>query len=490
MRFPLAASHPFVVFLTVTLALGAGADAAHAMPPQVFQALNALRSYEPSDVEVLENLKQLEEDPSAPSADRREAAFLRTAVSADLWLLAELDRLPSLRTEIARHWGGSPADTLQILLSRLQRIRFGIYAAPADDARRALLHVSEGAPFDAPPQGDRSGLLYLRAVVEAAQGPHPLQALASMAPDPCPPPARTECEEPARRFGTKGRRAFAALQAAGERLRSSLHAAEQGDPFAAALSSRLETWRDALTRVRLHPTPRLPEALLVPMDAEAEPWTNEDVVLLVHPEAVEVAAAPRILFDGRGPVLEDSEVPVFPETERVPLPRRYRPAIRPLPRLVALAARLARHGARSLAFSVDAEVPAHLLARVLRSFETGGFERIALLARSEERSARIVPVQLLHGTEISRTGTDAHALFVRVRLGGFTLRAGRRTRDVPRVRQGERLHFDVATLVAISQRAPYRRAIVGYMGTAPSAAVRDALLGLRTSQRSVALLLP
>ncbi len=467
------------------------APGVRAMPPEVHRALQALKNYEPQDVEVLEVLRALEENRGAPSADRREAAFLRTAVSADLWLLAEFDGRNGLRERLARHWKRDAEATLELLVSRLQRFAFGIYAAPARDARAALLHLVGGRPFEAPPQGDRTGLLYVRAVLEAAQGPEPLEALSALAPDPCAQPEAGGCTELERRFEVRGRRAAAALRAAGGHLLRARRAAEGADPLVSALANRIAAWRDALRRLDLRPAPRLPDTLHVPVRSATEPWGDVDVVLFVEQDALHLAEPPRLGFDGRGPALRTSILPALPHFERLALPRRHRPAIRPLPEVVDRLLPLVRGGTSGLAFSVAEDVPAHLLARVLRSAEAAGFERLALLARDASGGrARIVPVELMRGIDAVRAGTDARDLFVRVRLGGFTLRAGRRVQDVPRIREGERLHFDVPTLVALSRQRPYQRAIVGYMSSVPSAVVLDALAGLHAPQRPVALLLP
>ena len=184
-----------------------GGSPALAMPPAVHRALLALQHYDAHSVDALGPLAELEADHSAPSADRREAAFLRTAVSADLWLLSELDARPTLREQLARHWDLPEARLADTLLSRLRRISFGVYAEPARDAAAALEHLLRGRPFTSAPDGDRSGLLYAREVLEAASRPDPLEALAALAPDPCPPSARDRregrCPSPEAGFGPR-----------------------------------------------------------------------------------------------------------------------------------------------------------------------------------------------------------------------------------------------------------------------------------------------
>ncbi len=499
----MVSSHPLrrlLPLLAALLPLGPlGAAPALAMPPAVHRALLALQRYEAHSVEALGPLAELEADRSAPSADRREAAFLRTAVSADLWLLSELDARQALRAQLARHWGLPEAQLPDVLLSRLRRISFGVYAEPARDAAAALEHLLRDAPFTEPPTGDRAGLLYAREVLEAASRPDPLESLVALAPDPCPPSARrgpesgpeTRCPSPEARFGPRGRRAAAALRAAGRHLTRCLEAAHRGDPLCAALHTRLAHWRERLQRVVLAAAPRLPDALPVaPAPPTHDGWAEVDVLLVVDAKGVSFGAVPRLTFDGREPTIAPGPVAQLPELERIPLPETFRPAIRPLPDVQRALAATRTAGVRRFVFGAAAGTPAHILARVLRSAVAADLEPVGLLVADAHRTARLVPVNVVPRPASLMAGEPGRALQVRVRLGGFTLRAGRRVRDLPRVRSERGLRFDFDALVSASRDGRYQRTVVEYMTAAPSEVVIGALVHLAAPGRPVALLLP
>ena len=214
------------------------------------------------------------------------------------------------------------------------------------------------------------------------------------------------------------------------------------------------------------------------------------MLLVVDAKGVSFGAVPRLTFDGREPTVAPGPFAQLPELERIPLPATFRPAIRPLPDVQRALAAARAAGAERFAFAATPGTPAHVLARVLRSAFAADLAPVGLLVADEDRTARLVPVDVVARPVSLAAGQTERALQVRVRLGGFTLRVGRRVREVPRVRSERGLRFDYDALVAASRNGQYRRTVVDYMTAAPSEVVLGALVHLAAPGRSVALLLP
>ncbi|MAC29477.1 MAG: hypothetical protein CMH59_23855, partial [Myxococcales bacterium] len=247
-----------------------------------------------------------------------------------------------------------------------------------------------------------------------------------------------------------------------------------GDPLARALADDVLIDRVALVGVELAPrvTSWGPSGELTRVAGEAETGETPGALLRVSATGVSLAYAPRVSFDrsGRPRLVGAGPLPDAPA--RVDFPEEPRPFIRPIDEVVALL-RSVPEGV-TLAVGATAEVPTHLLYRVIESAQAADVPVDAIAAVSADGRLRTRPLEVRH------EWPESHVK-VFVRLGGYTVSVGRHRMELARRRTDTGWEHDTARLrqtVAGADRPLALRA----MWAAPASLVLEAAFAEAASE--------
>ncbi|MBN8612116.1 MAG: hypothetical protein J0L92_16095, partial [Deltaproteobacteria bacterium] len=210
----------------------------------------------------------------------------------------------------------------------------------------------------------------------------------------------------------EARRIITAMQA----LRGALRAAEQGDPLLSLIRPRIEAVRARLAEIVLS-------------DASLD---DVDAILTLSRTglAFGYVARTRVTVEARPELVSAS--PSWPTATTVAIPAELPPVVRPIE---GLAAQPAITGARAgrVALRLEGEVPAHLVARVVRTLEGTPLAITHLMTREGR----------VRATFVREDAVPADAVRVAIRPGGYAIeRRGGRRDDLPRLRVDGHWRFD------------------------------------------------
>ncbi len=456
--------------LCLMLALAVPAPAAADVPEELLSARRELASYDRSGG-TLRTVRALHElaGRTLPGANQREARFLRAVAATDLLLIARSRRDPSIHAEVARTLGLLPEALHSALERELAELEVGAYAEVARECRWSLGVLARGADPAVlrDGTGTRRDVLYVSAVVDALGQPDEIARVARLGRE-------VDAGEPAA-FTAEGMRAIAALREANDAL-ARLEHVEGADPFAAALAAIVAVDGAVLRTAELRPPVALPRELGA--RASGGDLSRAELIVIVRSRAIEYAYAPSVRVRGGGVELVHRGEPALPSFASIPLADDGRAAVAPyeslVPRLAALRAPLGE-GAR-VGITAEDEVAALTVSRVILTMTRAELGLPDLIARGEAGEARSIPIELVTGEDV-----DADlALFVR--LGGYTLRRGPRSLDIPRVRDASGLRFDTDTLERSARAAHASTAALRYMGVVGWGTVLEAAFRLESSE--------
>jgi hypothetical protein len=435
---------------------------------------------------VLERLSALSDDAlrELEYRERSEARFLRSAVAADLLLIAVLRGDDALRTRLAAAVDIDPRDLFDYLDQELAAVQRAAFEQPAHRARRMLAIARGDAEAELGVDlGVRHDLLLLRRIARLLERqPDPLRALSPLSAEPC---AATEgaadaasCGALYARFPAEGRRALAVLEAVGQAI-GRVQAATRRDPLARALSPQLRALVDAIGAVTLRVLPQLDAGLQLPV-VSGHGSPAPDMVLIVERDGVRIGHVPGARLDALGhlTIVADSD-PVLPHTQRMRFEHRLQRWTHPIAEVVELLERFERAtGVRPrIAIGSAGDVRAHVLGCVLLSLRRAGHDRALLLARDADGLAATTPMELVTLAETRRRARSG--LRVRVRQGGYSVVGfGVRAQRIGRVWRDERFEFDVERLDRALRWRRFKRADVSFMSRAPAEQVTPAVFRL------------
>ncbi len=418
------------------------------------------------------------------SADRREARFLLSVLSADLLVLAKLNDDPQLHARALKAWGGSLGD----LDKELRAISRGVYASVARDARHALRVVQGGDPSWYQISGPRRDVLFLLRVQNAlgeqtdASASSRVRIMARFGRDPCASSDR--CSEPYARFDKTGRRAVNALADLGRVIRR-LQSDPHGDPFMMAIQGAVAAVKveDSSTFARnLVLAPALkPIRSLALTRAPASTTTGSiDAVVAVGIEEIAWGFLPRVGLSASGePVVLERRGPVLPKTAIIRVSQELRPVPQALPELTELFAEVIGTEA-AVAIGAKPKTPAHMFTRAMLSARRAGVNVRTLVAKTDVGALSFRAFDV----DDSERGQGVQ---VYVRLGGFSVRTPGGTQTVPRVRDGSQWRFDWDEL---SRVTPARRKVsIRYMSGAGLEVVLGAAFKLAHERHPLVLAL-
>ncbi len=452
--------------------------------PALDRAHAALRQYDAEGESTLNVVRDLnrflhEEGTDAPTAIRREAAFLRAVVTADLFLLAHHAGDEARLRHVAELFDIGPHALAAALIRELHRLESGVYAETAHDALAALNAVEHPDQAETRISGPRTMVVRLDRFVAAAESEDPVTSLATFSVDPCS--EEEACPSPYDRFEGPGRRAIAAMTQAFSLLEEMHRMEAHGEPFIDALGDTFTRLSQRLRQVELHPEARLNAVALSP----AGPRANDvaiSTLVLIQSNQVCFGGAGHVRFDGGQPQLVPATegVPVLPDTTCTALPRSFRPFPTPISSLVEAFAPLAN--APDLAIGGSADAPAHLLSRVWLSAQRAGVTPVAIAGRADDGSLVAVRAAAVRGE-------DGSAIQVYVRLGGHTVAVrGGGERQLPRLRTEGGLAFDYTGLQALARDT--RSTSVRYMHSVPLGSLTTTAFHIAPSQHPVTFVLP
>lgn len=395
----------------------------------------------------------------------REVRFLRAAVSADLLFVATFRADDTVRERLGDLWGSDGSDLKQRIERSLAQAD-GIYRGPAERMARRLSLIDNTGRMKWDELANATGTwreaaLIRKAATDLEQGDGSA-VLAALGQDPCRSVARG-CDALFMPFDAASRRRMAGLRGLGAAMAELRRAQREGDPLAGLIMADVSADFESLRTLSVRPSPRLREGVKV--DAELAKVEPVPVGLLVHvtKEVIEYGYLPTVKLDEQGELVATSVgTPMLPELASVSLPTQYRPYMKPLKDIVG--ALQAREGADiAVGVTTDHAVPAHVVGRVFLSLRRAGHERAAIVARDADGVALGVPLRVVVGPEVDsmRPRPDVQ---VRVRLGGYSLKLGSWSLDIPRVRRETGFRFDTDSLQQRVSRRRIRSAAVSFMG--------------------------
>ena len=391
------------VFTALLLApLGAARAQDPAAAPELAAAQAALARYDladPRTYEALGTLRRLA-DANGPAAPTARA--VRAYAAVDLLVAATVLGDATALERLGQALGTSDRAAMSALLdAELARTPSGALAVAAREARATLAALDGRAAA----HGARNDAI---ALVTAPTDPAAFRARVRERFDPVIDSTLEIVPEHANEV----RRIIAAMQA----LTVAQRAAQAGDPLLLAIRARIDSTRARLSEIVVADTA----------------FDDIDVILTITPAAVTFGYVPRTRVgpDGR-PVL-DSGTPSWPATTSVALPSELPPIVRPIEGLAAQPAITSARRGR-VAVHVEGDVPAHLVARIVRSLE-----QTPLAITHVAGSAGRVPVAFVHEDAV-----PADATRVSMRPGGYAVehRGGRRV-ELPRLRVEGHWRFD------------------------------------------------
>lgn len=395
----------------------------------------------------------------------REARFLRAAVSADLLFVATYRADDTVRERLCALWGSDGSDLRQRIDEALSASD-GIYREPAQRMVRRLSLIDNTGRMKWDELGHATGswrqAATIRKAARALDQGDGSQLLSTLGKDPCEGVARG-CTPLFMPFDTASRQRMAGLRSLGAAMAGLRRAEREGDPLARLIKDDVRADFAAIRALSVRPSPRLREGVKV--DAELANVEPVPVGLLVHvtEEVVEYGYLPTVRLDDDGELVASSVgAPTLPELASVSLPRHYRPYMRPISDVVD-AFRSNEGSDMVVGVTTDHDVPAHVVGRVLISLRRAGLDRAAMVARGAEGVALGVPLRVVVGSEAEsmRPRPDVQ---VRVRLGGYSLKLGAWSLDIPRVKREAGFRFDTDSLQQRVSRRKIRSAAVSFMG--------------------------
>jgi len=400
MTLPLRSARRLLgVLAAAVLVLGVGLSPARAQDLASAQA--ALTRYDladPRTYEALENLRRIA-DANGPEAATARA--IRAYAAADLLVaasaLGDASALGRLGTALGAQ---EPAAMIQVLDQQLARTPHGALAVAAAEAR-ATLGALQGRAGRRSPRSD---------AILLATAPREIAGLHARVLERFDPVVDTTLELPAA-LDNEVRRMVTAMRA----ITGSIRAAEQGDPLLLVLRPRLEAIRGQLSAIVI-----------------ADPtYADVDGFVSLTRTAIAFGYVSRMRVNGDGRPELVSGTPSWPATTTVSLPSELPAAFRPIDGLAANAAITGAHAGR-LALVVEGDVPAHLMARVVRSLE-GTPLAISMVVAGDRR----IGVTFVREDTLPR---DVVHVSLRPGGHGITHHAGRRV-DIPRVRADGTLRY-------------------------------------------------
>lgn len=419
---------------------------ASAQVPDLAAAQEALAQYDLSDPRTFEALETLRRVADANGPDASRARAMWAYAGSDLLVLASARADEAALGRLGSALGARDPTTMADVLERqLDRIPRGALSVAAAEAR-ATLGAMRGRPTA---RSVRSDAVILAM---APDDPSALRARVRERFEPVVDSTLAVTPE----HENEARRIVSAMRA----IALALRAAEAGDPLLRALRSRLEVVRQRLGSIVI----------------EDPASSDVDVVLTLSPGRLAFGYVPRTRVepDGR-PVLVSSE-PTLPSTVSIELPAEFSGPVRPIE---GLASRSEIAGARPgrVALRVEGDVPAHLLARVVRSLEG-----TPLAVTSATTSSGRVQVSF-----VREDAAPSEATRVSIRPGGYTVdpRRGRRV-EVPRQRVEGRWRFDREGLL---RQLPAGPRVLVANGLAPAAELIE-LAVLLAVDGTVTIVLP
>jgi hypothetical protein len=173
--------------------------------------------------------------------------------------------------------------------------------------------------------------------------------------------------------------------------------------------------------------------------------------------------------------------------EHVAFPTTFAPSIRPISELAAsLEAAIGEHRDVSVALGATPDAPAHLIARVLHSVRGAGAHAAWLLARSQDGAAMAVPMEVV----TTEDPTKPASLYLRIRLGGYTVKMGNQEGDIPRVKLEDGWRFDLASLDAAVAGRTVNTAEVSFMGDLAAQHLVEAAFRVAPENNALRLVIP
>ncbi len=476
-RYALLAA--LALFAMALFAMAAVAPPARAdlTAQELTRARQQLQAYDVhgGTVAVLSDLSRFIE--GAEGADLREARFLRAAAATDLVLLSMGGTTPTLRAEVASALGVSEPELVPWLQQELQRVSFGVYQPVAEESRWAL-DVIESGEVDPhvlhDGHGERRDMLYVHAVVDALGREGDIERLAEFGADPCAEADATSgapCD--LSMFAPSGRRAVDALREASRALTRLERIAASGEPLMGSLAGIVAADGAILRTTEIHPTPAFAEGLAIRGVGSRGVAAHPELLVVVEPGRVRYAYVPAARVVGERVVVTTAGEPTLPRWASFDVRDDHRAAVVPYEDVTAHFAALQRqrpHGTVGVASS--GEVTGIEMSRILVSLERAGLPTPTLVARGLEGEARELHIRLVGEDE----GAPAS---VYIRLGGYSIHLGTHLIDMPRVRDGDGLHFDLAGLARRTAAGAAEPAALRYMSSVAWADVVDAAFHLR-----------
>ncbi|MDH5673669.1 MAG: hypothetical protein OEZ06_16050 [Myxococcales bacterium] len=437
-------------------------------------------------VQVLRELGQRIE--GASGHERAELSFLRAAVSADLAIISAVRGDENLASQLAGVFGVEEAELYRTIFAELRAApgSYGLAGRHIADALAVLKAPTMAKTAQL--SGSHGSLLRLLSLLHALERtgdvPVVLQQFAAVR---CAIDA--ECPAQAAGYRQRDAQALEGLRQAAAAVAELRQAASHNDPLSDALAPDLDAMFRRLRAISLRPVPRLDPALGLPAAAGALAG-QPGLVIVVDAEGVSYGFAPRLQLDPRGEIVDSAPEPKLATPARVDFGRADGAHMRPIEALTTLIERaLMLDPALVVGVGAVGGTDASLLGRVLLSVQASGRDDALLLSRDGAGFARGTPVGfVLHRQK--KGDPNAAPLRLRVRLGGYSLHRGDDYRDIPRVRAGESLHFDLVTLDAILAESREPVADISFMSGVGADNLAAALFRVAHGQRAVRLVLP
>jgi hypothetical protein len=362
----------------------------------------ALSRYDLADPRTYEALETLRRVADANGPEAPTARAIRAYAGVDLLVAATVLGDQTALARLGQALGTSDRAAMSALLdAELARTPSGALAVAAREARATLAALDGRAAA----HGARNDAIIL---VTAPADPAGFRARVRERFDPVVDSTLEIVPEHANEV----RRIIAAMHA----LSAAQRAAEAGDPLLLAMRPRIDATRARLSEIVVSD---------VSMD-------DIDVLLTVTPTGIAFGYVPRTRVGPDARPTLDSGTPSWPSTTTVAFPAEMPPVVRPID---GFAAQPAIAGARRgrVALRVEGDVPAHLVARLVRSLEQTPLAITHLTTSAGRTSVTFVREDAL----------PADAARVSMRPGGYAVehRSGRRV-ELPRQRVEGHWRFD------------------------------------------------
>jgi hypothetical protein len=423
-----------------------------------------------------------EEHNDEPEAE--EARFLRAAVASDLAFIAQLKGNADLTAAVAQNFGGDASQLDARIGQALQEAARGIYKEPALLAVTALRDSGE-QPGAAP--GTRSDALLVRRAIAEAKLSQP--RFAALGEDPCAPQAE-QCSPELASLDSESRKSLWFLTKVLEAEKRLEKAAKLGDQLAEAVVPILREARRELPQVAIQFLPD-PQALALPWPGQSRvaPATEMHALLFVSSTELSFTRLQQARIGAETTSIEhpDNAFPKRAKLADVPVPHKAT-SVKPVSEWVNALVKLKGEAPSwSVGIVPASGTPAHLLARVLVSLAEAGAEVTQLLARTQLGQLTSVPVHVLFpGLRNAKTPAD---LSLRVRMGGYVIRAGDSETELKRITAGGTARYDISGLARALGRRRFQTASLSFVPDVTADDLFDVLAQLPPSQQPVQVLL-